>query len=141
MRHITLFVVHCADTPESMDIGAEEINQWHLDRGWAGIGYSWVIRRSGKIEKGRDLDNDGDVLEEVGAHAAGFNAHSVSACLVGGKGGFNFTDAQMASLDFLVNDMEARFPGIEVLGHCDLPGVTKGCPCFDVREWRLEWAG
>ena len=136
MREINMFVVHCADTPADMDIGAAVINQWHLAKGWSAIGYHWVIKRDGEIEKGRDLDGDGDVLEEIGAHAAGFNAHSLSVCLVGGKGGFNFTSAQMRSLDFLIDDMESRYPGIEVLGHCDLPNVTKQCPQFDVRAWR-----
>ena len=32
-----LIVVHCADTYAHMDIGAAEINRWHLDRGWDAI--------------------------------------------------------------------------------------------------------
>jgi N-acetylmuramoyl-L-alanine amidase len=128
-REINLLVVHCADTPASMDIGAAVINQWHLARGWSGIGYHDVILRDGSIERGRDL-------EEIGAHAAGHNENSIGVCLVGGKGGFNFTSAQMRSLNFYIDQMDSRYPGIEVLGHCDLPNVDKECPCFDVRAWR-----
>lgn len=133
----TLIVVHCADTPESMDIGAAEIDKWHRDKGWSAIGYAFVIRRDGTIEKGRDLDNDGDSTNETGAHAAGFNAQSIGICLVGGKPGFNFTDNQMSSLRFLIDSLTTKFYGIDLIGHCDLPGVTKSCPCFDTKHWYL----
>jgi hypothetical protein len=40
---------------------------------------------------------------------------------------------------FITQETESKFPGIEVIGHCDLPGVTKACPVFDVRYWRSTW--
>ncbi len=133
-------IIHCSYTPTEMDIGAKEIDGWHRAKGWRAIGYHHVIRRDGTIEKGRDLDNDGDVTDEIGAHAAGFNVGSIGICLVGGKGNyaepdFNFTREQMAAMDILVSQYEELYPGIEVLGHRDLPGVCKSCPCFDVRAW------
>lgn len=131
MAKKTKIIVHCADTPAGMDIGAAEINQWHIARGWSAIGYAFVIRRSGALELGRDLDNDGDVEEETGAHAYGFNRGSIGVCLVGGKGGPNFTAPQLKMLKWLLS----KFDGLEVLGHRDLPGVTKACPSFDVRHW------
>ena len=83
----TMIIVHCADTLATMDIGVEEIRRWHVEeRGWDDIGYANVIRRDGTIELGRDLDGDGDVADEIGAHAAGFNAQSIGVCLVGGRG-------------------------------------------------------
>jgi hypothetical protein len=146
MRKIDKIIIHAADTPSSMDIGAKEITMWHTDpppkgRGWAAIGYAYVIRRDETLELGRDLDGDGDVVEEVGAHAAGFNARSIGVCLVGGKDAgssvANFTPAQYKILAWLVGELTNKFPGCDVLGHRDLPGVTKDCPCFDVRTW---WA-
>lgn len=138
--------VHCADTPAGMDIGAEEITRWHTDpppagRGWSAIGYAYVIRRSGALELGRDLDHDGNVVEETGAHVAGFNAESIGVCLVGGMGPdgkpeANFTEEQMRVLKWLLDELESKFPGIEIKGHRDFPGVTKACPSFDVRHWR-----
>lgn len=127
-------IIHAADTPATMDIGAAEIDRWHKDKGWAAIGYHHVIRRDGTIEKGRDLDGDGDVTDEVGAHAAGFNEGSIGICLVGGKPDFNFTMAQLKMLVFLVGEYKSRYPEIEIMGHRDLPGVTKACPCFDVKS-------
>ena len=33
MRKINLIVIHCSDTYARMDIGVNEIRQWHLQRG------------------------------------------------------------------------------------------------------------
>lgn len=141
MRGIEKIIIHCADTYASMDVGANEIRQWHLDRGWSDIGYHYVIRRNGVIETGRDLDDDGDVDEHVGAHALGHNAHSLGICLVGGKGNdgqpdCNFTLAQWESLGKLVSDLEARYPGADVIGHRDVS--DKACPTFNAGAW---WYG
>lgn len=145
MRKVNMIVVHSADTPAIADIGVKEITEWHTlpqpkGRGWKAIGYAYVIRRSGEIELGRDLDGDGDVVEEVGAHAEGFNANSIGICLVGGRGKNgeaenNFTHEQFKMLAWLLSELTSKFPGARVLGHRDLPGVTKQCPSFDVRSW------
>ncbi len=133
----THIVIHCADTYEDMDIGAEDIRKWHVEeRGWSDIGYHKVIRRDGTVEDGRDI-------HVSGAHAAGFNSVSVGVCLVGGKGKDNkaennFTDAQMASLKEVVEDLMAQYEWAQPMGHKDLPNVTKECPSFNVLEW---WHG
>jgi N-acetylmuramoyl-L-alanine amidase len=135
MRDIKQIVVHCADTPPSMDIGAKTIRDWHVnDNGWADIGYHYVIRRNGVIEKGRDLDGDGNVDEEVGAHAYGFNKDSIGVCLIGGKGkdgkaDANFTVEQYITLAILVRNKLEEYPGSKVVGHRDLS--DKPCPGFD----------
>lgn len=134
MRNIDNIVVHCAYTPPGMDVGAAEIDRWHKARGWSGIGYHFVIRRDGRVEKGRPL-------EKVGAHVAGHNAHSIGICLVGGKAREqdipedNYTAAQLAALRSLIEVLQARFPQADILGHRDFPNVHKACPCFDVRSW------
>ncbi len=130
MRKIDSLVVHCADTPARMDIGADTIDVWHKQNGWQGIGYHFVIRRDGTQERGRDV-------AEVGAHVAGHNANSIGICLVGGKGGFNFTMRQMDSLKELLLRLVADYPDAEILGHTDLDS-RKTCPNFDVKEW---WQG
>ena len=128
-------VVHCADTKAGMDIGRDEIDQWHKARGWNGIGYHDVIRRNGSVEFGRGID-------DVGAHVEGHNHHSVGICMVGGKGSDggpenNFTPKQMKSLKRVVNFYKALYPHAEVVGHTDL-NPHKACPCFDVKKWVKE---
>jgi hypothetical protein len=137
MRNVNKIIVHCSDTPAEMDIGAKEITVWHTSppptgNGWKAIGYAYIIRRDGMMELGRDLDGDGDVVEEIGAHAAGFNSHSIGVCMVGRD---SFTDDQFRMLRWLCNELTSIHQEAEVLGHRDLPGVKKSCPGFDVKSW------
>lgn len=131
---VNFLVVHCSATSEDMDIGAAEIKRWHLQRGWLDIGYHYVIRRDGKVEKGRPTN-------VPGAHARGFNHLSLGICLVGGVESdkktpeANFTHAQWESLELTLRELKRAYPEAEVLGHRDLPNTQKQCPSFDVRSW------
>lgn len=130
MRKITTIIIHCADTPPTMDIGRDEIDQWHRERGWDGIGYHAVVRRNGTIETGRPL-------EKVGAHVAGHNATSIGVCLVGGaKGQADYTEAQWRALKGFVSQLTRQFPEAVVKGHRDFDS-HKTCPNFDAADW---WA-
>ena len=59
-----------------IDASAEQINEWHKKNGWAGIGYHFVIRKDGTIERGRPVDT-------IGAHAYGENSHTIGVHLSG----------------------------------------------------------
>lgn len=131
-KHI---VLHCSATRGLMDIGAKEIRQWHKAKGWADIGYHYVIRRNGIIEKGR-------AEKAIGAHVAGHNANTLGICLVGGLADKapwaptdNFTSAQWFSLKMLVAELLKKYPGATILGHRDFPKVAKACPCFEAKAW------
>ena len=121
-------IIHCSDTPAGRDVSAEDIRRWHVDgNGWSDVGYHWVIRRDGTLEKGRDES-------AAGAHVRGHNAQSIGVCMVGGKHACNFTRAQWRTLDALVSELTQRYPKAAVCGHRDLdPG--KACPQFDARAW------
>jgi N-acetylmuramoyl-L-alanine amidase len=128
-------VIHCSATDDDIDIGVAEIRRWHVERGFADIGYHFVIRRDGRIEKGRDIG-------VTGAHVEGWNSRSVGVCMVGGveaddmnRARDNFTEAQWASLLILVKTLMEKYPTAKVLGHRDFPKVAKACPSFDVRGW------
>ena len=135
MRQIGRVIIHCSATRPSQDIGAETITAWHLANGWNTIGYHWVIRRGGDVERGRP--------ESIaGAHVAGHNQDSIGICLIGGVSErgvpeSNYTRAQWAALESLVRDIIGRYPGAKVSGHRDWTDA-KACPCFDARAW---WYG
>jgi len=119
-----------------MDVGAYEIDRWHRQKGYFRIGYHFVIRRDGTIEKGRALD-------EIGAHVQGYNNKSIGICMVGGtdpqgRPENNFTPEQFDKLKFLLQALTADYPKAIVQGHRDFPGVKKDCPCFDVKKWWEE---
>lgn len=135
MRAIDTLIIHCSATPPDMDIGTDEIRKWHVEgNGWSGIGYHYVVRRNGVIETGRDLDSDGDIDEEIGAHARGFNSHSLGICMVGGideqgNADCNFTLKQWIGLDSLLRQLLARYDA-KIIGHRDVDS-GKECPSFD----------
>lgn len=142
MSQIKRLVVHCSDSTWGT---VEEIDKWHKARGWRGIGYNLVIyngfltstrfdlETNGRIVQGRPIDMN-TYLEglETGAHAMGFNDSSIGICLIGKS---NFTRAQFESLHALITLWDKIIPGLEVLGHRDLPEVKKTCPGFDAREF------
>ena len=125
MRKITEIIIHCAATPNGKEFHNTDIDRWHKERGWQGIGYHYVICVDGDIEPGR-------TIETVGAHAQGHNAHSIGICMIGTD---KFTNKQWKSLGELVFELIGKFPDAAVIGHREVSPKT--CPGFDVRIW---WA-
>lgn len=102
-RLVDLVVIHCSATPSGKPLqqgvkgkpgylnAPKVIDAWHAARGFErapaavrafssqlpAIGYHYVIDLTGEVWSGR-------ALQEVPAQAAGFNAHAVGICLVGG---------------------------------------------------------
>lgn len=111
-----------------MDIGVNEIRKWHTARGFRDVGYHFVIRRDGTLEKGRDISR-------YGAHCIGHNAISIGVCFVGGKEGHgqqadNFTLEQMQVGRMLISDLHKQFPKATFHGHNEFS--KKACPVFDI---------
>ncbi len=86
----------------SHDVSANEIDRWHKEKGWAGVGYHFVIRADGSIEPARDW-------KTAGAHAYGRNSTHLGICLTGNFGNHAPTDEQMRSLVMLVKGIKTRF--------------------------------
>jgi N-acetylmuramoyl-L-alanine amidase len=74
---------------------AETIHQWHLDKGWSGIGYHYVIRSDGSIQTGRGIDYQG-------AHTYNYNDDGIGICLSGNFMHSPPTELQLQSLVELV---------------------------------------
>lgn len=130
MREIDTIIIHCADTFERMDIGVKEIDQWHKKRGFAKVGYHFVIRRDGTIETGREI-------KEIGAHAQGHNQSSIGICWVGGrsndnKAEDNRTEEQKEALTKLITKLVKEYKIDYIIGHSDVDN-KKVCPCFNAR--------
>lgn len=177
-RQISLIVLHCSATPSGHwlrgnprspgSVRAHQvIDGWHRQRGFersaaarqafqpdlCAIGYHYVIDLDGALLYGRHLN-------EVGAHVAGHNAHSVGVCLVGGaETEARYTMAQWIRLAEMVSLLHMQL-GIRPLtptpdridsggicGHRDLSPDANGdgrispsewlktCPGFDVAAW------
>lgn len=139
-REINSIVIHCSATPEGREVSAADINRWHIERGWSGIGYHYVIGLDGKVEKGRDE-------QKQGAHASGHNANSIGICYIGGMNKAytqpkdTRTQEQNAALVKLVFELKTKYniKNENIIGHNETS--AKACPSFDVREWikQLKW--
>ena len=133
-RKVTDFIaIHCSASVPDIKTNAATLDRWHRNRGFFMIGYHFVIKTDGTIEKGRDEDS-------IGAHVEGYNARSIGVCLVGGvdkdgKSVNNFSQEQMLSLLMLLKDLKKKYPLAVIQGHRDFPKVAKDCPCFDVKAW------
>lgn len=121
-RVIDTIIIHHSATPPDMNIGAEKIRDWHIERGFNDIGYHEVIRPDGRIEAGRNRN-------EPGAHCKGHNRNSVGICMVG-DGRAGFTDAQYAALGGLLRFYRRLIPDVQIAVHRDYaeticPGMSK----------------
>jgi len=135
-RNISLIVLHCSATRENQNFTVEQLEACHKARGFDGIGYHYYITKDGTLYPCRSE-------ERMGAHAKGFNAHSIGICYEGGldehgRSKDTRTEAQKVTLEELLKSLCTDYPDAEILGHRDLPGVHKDCPCFDTRKWLKE---
>lgn len=130
MRKINEIIVHCSASKPKVDIGVKELREYHVDKKhWPDIGYHYVVRLDGTVEKGRDV-------RRAGAHCVGHNAHSIGVCYVGGLDQYGNscdtrTPAQKAALTKLLKFLVAKY-GCPVHGHNEY--AAKDCPCFDAYE-------
>lgn len=130
MRTITLIIIHCSAVRPNQTSSAAQIDQWHKKRGWKCIGYHYVIRRDGSIERGRPESM-------VGAHCLNHNQHSIGICYEGGldangKAADTRTPEQKASMRALLVELKQSYPRALIMGHNVF--AQKACPCFDAAK-------
>jgi N-acetylmuramoyl-L-alanine amidase len=130
MRKINKIIIHCSATKEGQHFTVEDITKWHKARGFATIGYHYVIYLDGSVHKGRPE-------EQIGAHVQGQNANSIGVCYIGGldedgKPKDTRTYAQRASLVALTDDLKRRYPDAAIHGHNEF--AAKACPSFNVKK-------
>ncbi len=107
---------------EASHASVEDVNRWHLERGWTGIGYHFYIRKDGRIYRGRPE-------WATGAHAQGHNSRAIGICCEGSYMTETMPKAQFDALVALVREETAKYPGAKVLRHKDVnstdcPGVN-----------------
>lgn len=106
-----------------IDAFAEQIHQWHLDAGYSGIGYHFVIRKNGVIERGRPQ-------WAVGSHAYGANYDSIGIHL---SGDFSYnapTNEQIEACALLIANLCAEYhipiDRKHIIGHREV--IDTACP-------------
>jgi N-acetylmuramoyl-L-alanine amidase len=141
-REIIDVIVHWTETHTNKNIGSEEINAWHLKAGLDGIGYHYVCRRDGSLQRGRPVNIEGQ-------HTPGLDAESIGFVFVGGinaptgtPNASNFlsaqslTRSQLNTFDHFCRANYKTQPGIKIVGHndVDVSGLNVD-PGFDVTDY------
>lgn len=128
-KNTNRIVIHHSDS----DAGdAVMVHGWHLNKGWAGIGYHFVIKKDGTIERGRPI-------QYVGAHTEGSNSDSIGICLIGNFMTYGPSDAQIKSLIALIKYIQVKYGNnLKVYGHREL--MATACPgtMFDLDSFRKK---
>lgn len=118
--HTDTLILHHA---EAIHATVEEINRWHVARGWSGIGYHYYVRKDGSVYQGRPED-------VVGAHAgssSGYNSRSIGICFEGNYMVETMQERQLAAGLALVRQVEARYGNrLNIIGHRDV--TSTDCP-------------
>lgn len=132
-REIKLLVIHCSATRCNVPFTVDQLRQCHLQRGFKDIGYHFYITRDGELHHCRPVS-------EIGAHARGFNRHSIGICYEGGldvsgKPADTRTQAQRYALFDLLTILKHQYPEAQIVGHYQLSAtIHKACPVFDPRK-------
>lgn len=149
-NEIDAIVIHCTATRAGQDIRASDIDKWHKERGFAEIGYHYVIDLDGTVEFGRRLPKNGAHCNTAGTSGRSYNKHSIGIAYVGGldkngKAADTRTPEQKQALHTLVWRLFDKYPIKEIIGHRDASPDKNGdgkitsnewikqCPCFDVK--------
>lgn len=148
-REIRSVVIHCSDSPDTRNIGFNDIDHWHQERGFKGVevefigpdkiatqkriycGYHYIVKRNGSVDFGRPE-------WAIGAHCVNHNTHSIGICWAGV---FAPAPEQMKALIQLTKSICLKYalPFHKVFGHRELQSVpTKTCPNIDMNIFRQK---
>jgi hypothetical protein len=127
---VTMFVLHHTTGTYAGYGTVRAIQAFHQgpQRGWADVGYNFLVAPSGEVFEGRGWDR-------VGAHARGHNSASIGVAFIG-DGSKPVPDAAKRSVLLLADEADRRFGKLNRVGHRDV-GAT-ACPGDLLYVW---WSG
>ena len=124
-------VVHCSGSRCNHPFTVEGLIATGRER-FGQPSYHYYVRRNGTVVP---------ILPESvrGVHASGFNSCSIAVCYEGGLTPDGIaddtrTELQRHALYELLKQLRQDYPQARIVGHCELPGTTKPCPCYDCSQ-------
>lgn len=97
----------------------KDINTWHKNQGWAGVGYHYYVRKDGTIYRGRTENAQG-------AHCPGHNTTSIGICAEGRYQEDTMPEIQKNAIVELCKDIKNRYSIDKIYRHKDL--YSTDCP-------------
>lgn len=143
-REITEVVTHwTAHFLNQGYVGSEEIEKIHLDKGFSTIGYHYVIKRDGTLQRGRPVNREGaHALENnhnkysIGvAFVAGYNCNSGNPNYLNYISAESITGEQWKTLDQFLKAFYVVWPGGQIWGHNDTDPGNKIDPGIDMVQY------
>lgn len=104
---------------EASSCTPEQIHQWHLNNGWSGAGYHFLVRKDGSVYSLRPEN-------KVGAHATGANSDSIGICFEGRYMTETMPEAQKQAGKELVAHLKSKYGISKVQAHRDVNSTS--CP-------------
>ena len=127
LKSVKFLVIHCVANRCNRPFSVENL----IACGKAKYGqcsYHYYVRYEGSVIP---------LLPEnvQGVHARGYNYCSLGIVYEGGldengNPADTRTEAQKASLVALLRSLKEDYPAAKIVGHRELPGVHKACPCY-----------
>jgi len=127
LKSVKFLVIHCVANRCNRPFSVEDL----IACGKAKYGqcsYHYYVRYDGSVIP---------LLPEnvQGVHARGYNYCSLGIVYEGGldengNAADTRTEAQKASLVALLRSLKEDYPAAKIVGHRELPGVHKACPCY-----------
>lgn len=97
----------------------ETIHNYHKNKGWAGIGYHFYVRKDGSVYRGRPENM-------AGAHCPGVNSISLGICAEGDFEQEIMNDVQKNAIVELIKDIKPRYNIKWIKGHREI--LSTDCP-------------
>ena len=140
-RGVLYLILHSTQTFNNQFLTSSDVHQDHIERGFEGIQYHYLIRRDGTVERGlpadrvsqsspRDLRNFTVDVALVG----GINASSGVQNVDQYKSIESYTRAQMDTLESFIDTFYRKYPGGIVQGHNQIEDDVDD-PNFDVAKY------
>ena len=131
-----MIVIHHLGSERDMDASAAQIHDWHINSDYSGIGYHFVVRKNGVIERGRPI-------WAAGAHAYGENWHTIGINVSGDYNAAYPTNEQIESTAMLIADLCKEY-GIptdrqHIVGHYEINDTD--CPGRNLKSKLDELVG
>jgi len=111
-----MVILHHADAEHC---SIQDINQWHLQNGWAGCGYHYFVSKAGKVYSGRDE-------KAIGAHCLNYNDQSIGICCEGNFNNDIMSEIQYSALNKLTESILTKYSFNKIYGHGELNSTD--CP-------------
>ena len=103
------------------------IEEWHVARGFSGVGYHFILDKQGAVMPGRGLDR-------IPAAQKGHNMHTIAICVHGLRflDGWPYGHQAMATIN-LCSEINAAMDGVVAFWPHSAVNSRKTCPVFDMK--------